>query len=141
MRKLRETTKINENLTTNVLIYIYIYIFFWSQRSRFSASFILFSRTKQRIKDAEKPGGGSHGKAWHIWNEIIFSPILSYSIVLYFFYIPVSSVLRTRTDTFGFVRANPKCFCTCAKHASGEVTARLDTMVVRIMYTVCVQLI
>ena len=63
--------KITKNLTTNVLIFIYLFLFFYSPN--LLPSYVVLCLIGSNIKTQRMMvGGGSHGKAWHIWCEISF---------------------------------------------------------------------
>ena len=93
--KLADSTKINENLTTNVLILIYIYFFLLNAYLFYNFFFLMWGAHKE--KEVIKQGGCRQWrKAWHIWSDISFFSslfILSAYGVIVFLYPHVSFYL------------------------------------------------
>ena len=78
--------KMTKNPTTNVLIIIYILFFFGSHVS-YCFICLCFCVGHKNDNKQMKQCGGSHGKAWHIWDEIsfLFSPFILLSVSCFFF--------------------------------------------------------
>ena len=128
IHKFLRNAKIDENLTTNVLIFIY-FIFFIPHVLILLSVFLIVVGTINRKTESKMGGCRRLRKAWHIWSDISF--LFSHSIYLAYGVIIFLCAHVLRTSSFVLFVDDKSRNKTKEEVRVGVVAARLDTFGVR----------